>query len=220
MIQRVIVSCIWFALVLLLAGCTSSLVFFERSSLKLGVSVGEDPTTPVEVTVGLKRTVVSRVPPTQDGEDGSAAGDAASLLADFDLAYDQSGEPMLALTGNLRIDTLFASGEAAKRLATDADATMRFLGFDEDAITRSASANDLLQSRSDRDEIAGLVSQLVSAEFKAEFDRQVGAGESNYDALLDARDKTCGLPVASNPNFEICFDRVSGAIYNVLQGRE
>jgi hypothetical protein len=133
---------------LLLVGCQKTLVFFEQTAFKLGISVNEEPPVPLEVTVGLKRRVVAISPPKKPLEGGSPVSEAVSLLSRFDVIYlpDEptgtatSGTTTAGTTsaaaaptatpspgnpfgGTLRIISAFASGEAAVTIAGDAVAT-------------------------------------------------------------------------------------------------
>jgi hypothetical protein len=111
-----------------LAGCQETLVFFEQTAFKLGISVNEEPPVPLEVTVGLKRRVVAISPPRQPLQTDEAGnrrpdGEAVSLLSRFDVDYDpdqtDSASPGNPFAGKLRIISAFASGEAAVEIATD-----------------------------------------------------------------------------------------------------
>ena len=75
-----------------LAGCQKTLVFFEQTAFKLGISVNEEPPIPLEVTVGLKRRVVAISPPKKPLEQGSPSSEAVSLLSRFDVIYLPDGE--------------------------------------------------------------------------------------------------------------------------------
>ena len=124
-----------FALILalpLLGGCQETLVFFEQTAFKLGISVNEEPPVPLEVTVGLKRRVVAISPPKkplQTNEAGGrrADGEAVSLLSRFDVIYtpDDTGtaSPGNPFGGKLTIISAFASGGAAVKIAGDPVAT-------------------------------------------------------------------------------------------------
>ena len=128
-----------------LAGCQKTLVFFEQTAFKLGISVNEEPPIPLEVTVGLKRRVVAISPPKKPLEQGSPSSEAVSLLSRFDVIYLPDGElttttsspaapreatpeaiptvtaptgtpsPGNPFGGTLRITSAFASGEGRSR---------------------------------------------------------------------------------------------------------
>jgi hypothetical protein len=129
-----------------LAGCQKTLVFFEQTAFKLGISVNEEPPIPLEVTVGLKRRVVAISPPKKPLEQGSPSSEAVRLLSRFDVIYLPDGETVAATPspaapsatpgatstvtaptgtpspgdpfgGTLRIISAFASGKAAVTLA-------------------------------------------------------------------------------------------------------
>jgi hypothetical protein len=72
------------------AACQHTLVFTERTAFKLGIEVNDDPTTPVNVTAGLKRSVLSVTPPrdpdvVDESGQSRAEGEAVSMLSWFDL---------------------------------------------------------------------------------------------------------------------------------------
>lgn len=120
---------IWLIMALpALAGCQETLVFFEQTAFKLGISVNEEPPVPLEVTVGLKRRVVAISPPRQPLQTDEAGnrrpdGEAVSLLSRFDVDYDpdqtDTASPGNPFAGKLQIISAFASGEAAVEIATD-----------------------------------------------------------------------------------------------------
>jgi hypothetical protein len=117
--------------VLLTAGCTQTLVFLEDSSFKLGISVNDDPTTPLEVTAGVRRKVLSVTPPKepmQTGPDGKSmvSGEPVNLVSRFDVRYAEGGAGPFG--GTLRITNSFASGEAARTVAGDKTAMSAILG--------------------------------------------------------------------------------------------
>src|SRR5882724_11099365 len=94
---------------LLLGGCENNLIFLERSGFNLAINVNDDPTTPVEVNAGLKRSIVALVPPTGDPvktESGTRAnGEAVNLVSGYDLGYTESQTSVLG--GTLTIRTQF-----------------------------------------------------------------------------------------------------------------
>ena len=106
---------------LFLGACEWTLIYSERTGFKLGISVNDDPATPVEVNAGLKRTVVGFVPPREGVEESNgkkqAKGEAVSLFSGFKMEYEQNpGNP---LGGDLTVRTQFASGVAAINAAND-----------------------------------------------------------------------------------------------------
>ncbi len=196
------------AAALLLGGCNSNLVFYEKTAFKLGISAGEDPTAPLEVTGGLKRSVVSRVPPMLDGDTTSAAREAASLLSDFDLAYvDGAGTkttPGNPFEGQLRIRTVFASGNAARALAAKPSAAVAFL--DTDALIDSLTVHfEALAARADKLQVASATAQLMGGAFKAAFDTSL-SNHSAEEALQDASEATCGSSMSDQ--YQGCTNRL------------
>lgn len=105
---------------LLLGGCQNNLIFLEQSGFKLAISVNNDPTTPVEVNAGLKRSIVALVPssgdPVKTDTGTRANGEAVNLVSGFDLTDTASANS--ALGGTLTIRTQFASGAAALAVAS------------------------------------------------------------------------------------------------------
>jgi hypothetical protein len=119
-----------------LTSCQRTLVFFEQTAFKLGISVNEEPPVPLEVTVGLKRRVVAISPPKKPLEQGSPMSEAVSLLSRFDVIYLPDEPPPTTagaaapgaapagtpspgnpFGGTLKIISAFASGDAAVILA-------------------------------------------------------------------------------------------------------
>lgn len=114
-----------FAMVLLLLpGCTDALIYGERTSFNLAISVNDDAAVPLSVNFGLQRTVVSFAPPL-DGEVTDqgrtvASGESVAAISRFDLGYAQAaGTPFAS---RLTIRTQFASGQAAA-IATENSTT-------------------------------------------------------------------------------------------------
>lgn len=111
-------ECRWLCgLVLLvcMSGCSDALIYGERTSFNLAISVNDNAALPLSVNAGLQRIVVNFAPPlggdATSGNATSARGEAVSSISGFDLGYDEAaGSP---LDGTLTIRTKFASGEAA-----------------------------------------------------------------------------------------------------------
>ena len=104
------------------AACGDTLVYGERTGFNLSVEVGQDPATPVNVNIGLRRTVVSVVPPidSEPGEDGQPHpnGEAVSMISGFELTDQPRQNP---LDPDLQIRSQFASGEAAVLVSGNPD---------------------------------------------------------------------------------------------------
>jgi len=115
-------------LALFVSACENTLIYAERTGFNLGIAVNDDPSTPVHVNAGLKRTVVSVVPPRETGRTFTGASvpkaDSVSMFSGFRLQYDQ-GDGFFQ--GNLRIRTQFASGQAAINLADDVQAVRKIV---------------------------------------------------------------------------------------------
>lgn len=106
---------------LMTGGCDSTLVFAERTSFSLAVHVNDNPSTPVEVSAGLKRDVAAVVPPNDVvGQNGEKVpvGEATSLLSGFRLHHDTK-DTVLPFDDVVTIRTQFASGYAARDVTGD-----------------------------------------------------------------------------------------------------
>ncbi len=105
------------------ASCTDALVFAENSGFNLGISVNEEPSTPLQVNAGLERTVLAFAPPagetTTSGGKKSPKGEAVSLFSGFRLEDNHANVTQSAFAGKLTIRTQFASGIAAQSVAGD-----------------------------------------------------------------------------------------------------
>lgn len=114
--RRVVTLLMGFVGCALVGGCGKTLVFAERDGVNLAIRTGT-ATTPLEVNFGLNRTIATIVPPAGE-KDGKPDGDAVSMFAGFqvDNTLDPKKDP---LNADLRIDTQFASGSAAREVAGD-----------------------------------------------------------------------------------------------------
>lgn len=101
-----------------LAGCGNTLFYGEKTAFSMAIHLNDNPQTPVEVNMGLKRHVGEIAPPVatekQAGKD-VPVGEAVSSLSGFRLRYEEN--PNNILLGDLYIRTQFASGIAATILA-------------------------------------------------------------------------------------------------------
>lgn len=138
-----------------LAACGDTLVYGERTGFNLAVEVNQDPSTPVNVNLGLHRTVVGVVPPVdteseeQQGE-SRPSGEAVSMISGFDLSNEDKTNQ---LDPELQIRTQFASGEAAVEvsgndLAVAAIARPNIIRTPEFASERTRNKVDQLISKS------------------------------------------------------------------------
>jgi hypothetical protein len=102
---------------LALVGCADALIFAERTSFNLAVSVNDDPTHPLSANAGFHRRIINFTPALggtvqpRGGGDPIPHGEATSMIADFSLRYKP--ETAAPLAGKLVITTKFVSGEAA-----------------------------------------------------------------------------------------------------------
>lgn len=100
----------------LLSGCGRTLVFAESSGVNLGIRTNASSDTPIEVNFGLRRAVGSIVPAGGKKKDGTPDGDAVSMFSGFQV--NNSLVTTRPIDADLRIDTQFASGEAAVQVAS------------------------------------------------------------------------------------------------------
>lgn len=128
-----------------LAACEQTLVYSERTGFKLGVGVNDDKSTPIEVTAGFKQTVVAFVPPKEgvqgEGKDKHAKGEAVSMFSGFRLENEDASITNL-FNSTLRIRTQFASGNAAKKVASKPEVVR--------SIVDTASSSFLFDDASER----------------------------------------------------------------------
>lgn len=96
------------------AGCGRTLVFAERDGINLAVRANANSSPPIEVNFGLNRTIATIVPPVNESG-GKAAGEGVSMFAGFQV--ENNLKPAKPIDADLKIDTQFASGEAAKSVA-------------------------------------------------------------------------------------------------------
>lgn len=114
---------------LLLTSCGDALVYGERTGFNLSLRADPSTSKPIEVNAGLRRSVVAIVPPKhmESQQDGSAtaAGEAVNMFSRFELSYDESETSLFG--GTLAIQSRFASGQAAVKLAPDANKVTQIL---------------------------------------------------------------------------------------------
>lgn len=96
------------------AGCGRTLVFAERDGINFAVRANANSTPPIEANFGLNRTVATIVPPVGESG-GQPAGEGVSMFAGFQV--ENNLNPAKPIDADLKIDTQFASGEAAKSVA-------------------------------------------------------------------------------------------------------
>jgi hypothetical protein len=104
----------------LLAGCDSTLFYGEKTAFSMAIHLNDNPQTPVEVNMGLKRHVGEIAPPVATEEQAGsnvAVGESVSSFSGFRLRYEEN--PDNILLGDLYIRTQFATGIAATILAED-----------------------------------------------------------------------------------------------------
>jgi hypothetical protein len=111
------------AITLVLTGCSRTLVYAEQTSFNLSIVAKPSEATPLNVNIGLDRTVASLVPPIHENTpQGMVDGEGVNMFAGFAVHYDPATLPF---AGNLRIRTQFASGQAATTIAGDPDTVAR-----------------------------------------------------------------------------------------------
>jgi hypothetical protein len=111
------------AMTLVLTGCGHTLVFAEQTGFNLSIVAKPSEATPLNVNIGLDRTVASSVPPIHENTPhGTVDGEGVNMFAGFNAHYDPGTQP---LSGNLHIRTQFASGQAALMIAGDPDTVAR-----------------------------------------------------------------------------------------------
>jgi hypothetical protein len=100
------------------AGCNNTLFYGEKTAFSMAIHLNDNPQTPVEVNMGLKRHVGEVAPPVATQEEAGKnvpVGEAVSSLSGFRLRYEEN--PNNILLGDLYIRTQFATGIAATILA-------------------------------------------------------------------------------------------------------
>lgn len=103
---------------LLVAGCGNTLFYGEKTAFSMAIHLNDNPQTPIEVNMGLKRQVGEIAPPVATEEEAGKdvpVGESVSSLSGFRLRYEEN--PSNILLGDLYIRTQFASGIAATILA-------------------------------------------------------------------------------------------------------
>jgi hypothetical protein len=102
------------------AGCQSYLAF--NTDTKFGLDISQSAQQQPEVTMGYQRVAIVSMPVlgTNDGRayyDANANHDAYSVLGSINIKYDPA---LSSATGGIRILQIFATGEAARSVATNA----------------------------------------------------------------------------------------------------
>jgi hypothetical protein len=113
-------------LLLALAGCGDTLVFAERSGVNLGTKVDPASSQPLEVNAGVKRQVVTVIPPMGKGGDGSSApnGEAVNMFSQFEVSRELRDGNFNDVT---TIRNRFASGGAALAISSKPDAVVAII---------------------------------------------------------------------------------------------
>ncbi|MGH6892157.1 MAG: hypothetical protein ACREEP_07855 [Dongiaceae bacterium] len=115
------------------AGCQNTLFYGEKTAFSMAIHLNDNPQTPVEVNMGLKRQVGEVAPPVatqeEEGKD-VAVGESVSSLSGFRLRYEEN--PTNVLLGDLYIRTQFATGIAATILAGDPAQAIQVIKADFD----------------------------------------------------------------------------------------
>ena len=112
------------------AGCTNqALVYGERNSLHVAsVQVNDNTAEPLRLNVGFRRTIATMAPPLASASETGAKGDAVSAFSSFNLFSDDKNAT--TIIDPFVINTKFASGKAARNLASNPDAVAQILGID------------------------------------------------------------------------------------------
>jgi len=117
------------AITLMLTGCGRTLVFAEQTGFNLSIIAKSSEATPLNVNIGLDRTVASLVPPIHENTpQGMVDGEGVNMLAGFKAAYDREigvNQGAHPFSGDLRIRTQFASGQAAWLIAGNPSAVLQ-----------------------------------------------------------------------------------------------
>lgn len=124
--------------VLSLAGCGRTLVFAERDGVNLAVRANPSATPPLGVNFGLERVIATIVPPAGQ-KDGKPSGEAVSMFAGFQV--DATNVNLKnTLNVDLTINTQFASGAAAERVAGNPEAVAKIVSMRSTTFATSDSA--------------------------------------------------------------------------------
>lgn len=123
------------AITVTLTGCGHTLVFGEQTGFNLSIIAKSSDATPLNVNIGLDRTVASVVPPIHENTpQGAVDGEGVNMFAEFKAAYDPgigANNTPQPFAGNLRIRTQFASGQAALAVAGNPDAVVRVVNVSD-----------------------------------------------------------------------------------------
>jgi len=114
---------------LLAAACSDRAIYVERSGVNMKLAVNDDPSTPIQVNLGLQRGIITVVPALAEGSQGEASGEAGSLISGFDyvngssvpIAGGAEGLPASTIKADVSIRTSFASGNAASLISYPAE---------------------------------------------------------------------------------------------------
>lgn len=169
------------------AGCQNTLFYGEKTAFSMAIHLNDNPQTPVEVNMGLKRQVGEVAPPVatqeEEGKD-VAVGEAVSSLSGFRLRYEEN--PNNVLLGDLYIRTQFATGIAATILAGDPAQAIQVIKADFDR--NEAFLAEDAQVRVDR-----IVTSIGSLDDSSALALACNppVTYSTMSALVAARDPTC-----------------------------
>jgi hypothetical protein len=125
-------------------GCGRTLVFAERDGVNLAIRANASSSPPIEVNFGLNRTVATIVPPA--GESGGHPnGEAVSMFAGFQV--ENNLDPAKPLAADVKIDTQFASGAAAKSVAGNPTVVAHIVNVGSVTIQRTLEFANTLTDR-------------------------------------------------------------------------
>jgi hypothetical protein len=128
-----------------LTGCGHTLVFAEQTGFNLSIIAKPSEATPLNVNIGLDRTVASLVPPIHENTpQGGVDGEGVNMFAGFRANYDPGTQP---LAGDLQIRTQFASGQAALAIAGSPPAVLQVVNVSGVPLFTGVVVDDTTQQR-------------------------------------------------------------------------
>jgi hypothetical protein len=169
------------------AGCNNTLFYGEKTAFSMAIHLNDNPQTPVEVNMGLKRHVGEVAPPVATQEEAGKnvpVGEAVSSLSGFRLRYEEN--PNNILLGDLYIRTQFATGIAATILAENPAQAIQVIRADFER--SEAFLTEDVQERVDK--IVAGIGTLDDASALA-LACNPPVTHSTMAALIAARDPSC-----------------------------
>lgn len=135
--MRALISPLCLAPILALGGCSDALIYGERTSFSLAaIHINDSAGEPASIQSGFRQSVMTMAPPTEGLMKGRAQGDAVSMLSGFELEYGTTGADIATevFSGTLTIQTQFASGLAAIKVAAKPEAALALMGYGKLAV--------------------------------------------------------------------------------------